>query len=200
MVLGPDLERFGETQTKLQNMVERAQRLLASTAVVAGDESATAGLAKDSKKGLPDPNSVNTPTSAMASRVPPGLPDSSAAFADGAVGAASSSEHAEAIESVRANANRAVIGELSGATQLCASARVLFCAAKPQAAKIQLNLASLMSQDVSHRASDQVLAEASWASVVRSWRPRLCEHTTVKGCSVLPTHEPVPLHPPCCQL
>eukprot|EP00891_Asterochloris_glomerata_P007584 jgi/Astpho2/7584/fgenesh1_pg.00115_%23_25_t len=110
MVLGPDLERFGETQTKLQNMVERAQRLLASTAVVAGDESATAGLAKDSKKGLPDPNSVNTPTSAMASRVPPGLPDSSAAFADGAVGAASSSEHAEAIESVRANANRAVIG------------------------------------------------------------------------------------------
>ena len=93
-------------------MVERAQRLLASTSVVAGDDPATAGLAKDSKKGLADPKGVNTPTSAMASQVPIGLLDSSAAFADGIGGAASSSEHAEAIESVRVDANRAIIGEL----------------------------------------------------------------------------------------
>ena len=95
-------------------MVERAQRLLASTAAGAGDEGAAAGLAKDSKKGLAHPKGVNTPTSAMASQVPARLLDSSAAFADGGGGAASNSEHAEAIESVRADANRAIIGELPG--------------------------------------------------------------------------------------
>ena len=119
-VLGPDLERFGETQTKLQNMVERAQRLLASTAA-GGDESAAAGLAKDSKKGSAHPKGVNTPTSAMASQVPAGLLDSSAAFADGGGGPASSSEHAEAIETIRADANRAIIGELLGGPRLCAA-------------------------------------------------------------------------------
>ena len=99
-------------------MVERAQRLLASTAVGAG---AAAGLARDSRKGLADPKGVNTPTSAMASQVPAGLLDSSAAFADGGGGAASSSEHAEAIESIRIDANRATIGELLGEAQLCAA-------------------------------------------------------------------------------
>ena len=118
-ILGPDLERFGETQTKLQNMVERAQRLLASTAVGVGEDPAAAGLAKDSMKGSVDPKSVNTPTSAMASQVPARLLDSSAAFADGVGGAASSSEHAEAIEIVRMDANRATIGELLGEAQLC---------------------------------------------------------------------------------
>ena len=54
----------------------------------------------------------------MASQVAAGLLDSSAAFADGGVGAASFSEHAEAIESVRIDANRATIGELPGAAQL----------------------------------------------------------------------------------